>query len=349
MAEDESSSEAPGWEALDAALETAFGDIEPLHWGATVPWEMGGSDPLRGISAYRSQRGRPHLHYVTYGFSELFRKETDDPQISGYGFELTFRLACKPKQEPPDWVLDFLQNLARYVFETGNAFGVGHTLPLNGPICEGRPTQIRAALFVQDRELKPIKTPNGRVEFLQVVGLTEDELAAIECWSSTGFAKLIAEKNSLFLTDLSRPSLLSDPAFAEQVRVRTEREGAVSDAMFSDKAALLLEGGKPVLTIGAILAPALRNRLRGRIPFDRIFTIYTEGASIRFEPAERFAVEPTADGFRVRLTKPQTEKICRVLEPRAGRHQLADPPGLTIVIEPTPIKDQAGQVTHVVG
>ena len=349
MADDEETSEAPGWEAIDAALDAIYDDVEPLHWGNTVPWEIGGADPLRGISAYRNQDGRPHLHYVTFGFSELFAKESKDLAVSGYGFELTFRLACKAKQEPPEWVLDFLQNLARYVFETGNAFGVGHTLPFNGPICVGTPTQIRAGLFVQDRALKPIQTPNGRVEFLQLVGLTEDELAAIECWSATGFAKLIAEKNSLFLTDLNRPSLLSDPAFAEQVRLRTEREGAVSDAMFADKASLTLDNAKPVLTIGAILALAVRNRLRGRIPFGREFTIYTEQESIRFEPAERFTVEPTTDGHRIRLTRAQSDKLCQVLEPRGGTYRLTDPPGMTVVIEPTPIKDPNGRVTHVVG
>ncbi|KAG1606612.1 hypothetical protein G6F45_013943 [Rhizopus arrhizus] len=36
----------------------------------------------------------PHWHYITYGFSELYAKESSDADASGYGSELTFRLAA---------------------------------------------------------------------------------------------------------------------------------------------------------------------------------------------------------------------------------------------------------------
>jgi len=35
----------------------------------------------------------PHWHIVGYGMSELYAKETDDPEESGWGFELTFRVS----------------------------------------------------------------------------------------------------------------------------------------------------------------------------------------------------------------------------------------------------------------
>ena len=125
---------APGWDAIDEALRPVYGTQEPTHWGTVIPWALGGPDPIRGISAYRSGRGRPHLHYVTYGFSELYEKESDDPDVSGFGFELTFRLARAQSAPPPNFVLGLLQNLGRYVFETGRRFGVGHSMPLNSPI-----------------------------------------------------------------------------------------------------------------------------------------------------------------------------------------------------------------------
>ena len=46
---------------------------------------------IYGISIYRAE-DPPHWHFVTYGFSELYSKESDDPAVSGWGFELTFRL-----------------------------------------------------------------------------------------------------------------------------------------------------------------------------------------------------------------------------------------------------------------
>ena len=132
-----------GWDAIDNALRPIYGDTEPLHWGTIVSWEMGGPDPIRGISAYRRYEPEPHLHYVTFGFSELYEKESDNPAVSGWGFELTFRLAQDPQTDPPNWVLSFLQNLGRYVFETGRVFGDGHHMTLNGPIALGSDTEIR--------------------------------------------------------------------------------------------------------------------------------------------------------------------------------------------------------------
>ena len=56
----------------------------------------------------------PHWHYVTYGFSELYAKESSDAATSGYGFELTFRLAAEAAENadstPPVWPMNLLQN-----------------------------------------------------------------------------------------------------------------------------------------------------------------------------------------------------------------------------------------------
>ena len=99
----------------------------------------------------RNPTPETHYHFVTYGFSELYEKESDDPEMSGYGFELTFRLACDAADddEPPAWPLNFLQNLARYVFSTGNAFDERHHLTLNGPIALGEETGITAIMLVK--------------------------------------------------------------------------------------------------------------------------------------------------------------------------------------------------------
>src|SRR5918995_1872532 len=201
MAHDHDHTDAPGWDAIDAALRPIYEDREPLHYGTVVSYALGGPDPIHGISAYPNDQ-LPPWHFVTYGFSELWAKESDDPETSGFGFELTFRPTREPgDQTPPAWALNFLQNLGRYVFETGNGFGVGHTLPLNGPIARGSGTPIHAATFAHDPELPPIDTPNGRLEFLQIVGLTMDELEAISSWNAAAFLDLRRRADPLLLTD----------------------------------------------------------------------------------------------------------------------------------------------------
>ena len=109
-----------GWDAIDTAFNELYGEQEPKHYGTAIPYALGGPDPLDGISAYKVEHPTPHWHFVTYGFSELYDKETNDPEHSGYGFELTFRLTrTEDETEPPAWALNLLQNMGRYVFHSG--------------------------------------------------------------------------------------------------------------------------------------------------------------------------------------------------------------------------------------
>ena len=103
--------EAAGWAAIEAALAPLYGDREPLRHFAAVPhYDAGGDDPIDGISVYAVEDPRPHWHYVTYGFSELRRKLFEDPDVSGWGFELSLRLACETGAvDPPDWPPKFLR------------------------------------------------------------------------------------------------------------------------------------------------------------------------------------------------------------------------------------------------
>src|SRR5207249_3966557 len=132
----------------------------------------------------------------------------------------------------PVWAVNFLQNLARYVFRTGNVFGVHHHLDLNGPIALGEATDIQAALFVADPELPAINTPNGRVQFLQVVGLTRDEMHALEEWQPAPVVELLARDNPLLITDLKRKSILRDPETARAIEEGALRDGSSANGIY---------------------------------------------------------------------------------------------------------------------
>src|SRR5215467_4168257 len=102
-----------GWDAITAALDKLYPGQEPRHWGTLIPYSLGGPDPLPGLSAYlhEDESGVAHWHFVSFGMSELYEKESEEPDISGWGFEFTFRLKAKAGQtEPPKWPLGFLQN-----------------------------------------------------------------------------------------------------------------------------------------------------------------------------------------------------------------------------------------------
>lgn len=288
---------SPGWAAIDAALHEIYGDVEPRHFAATLPMAIGGNDPLQGVSAYRSTfGGRPCWHFVTYGYSELFEKETDDPEVSGYGFEMTLRVidpeAPATGDMPPGWAVSLLQNLARYVFRTGNVFAPGHTTTLNGPIALGRETELVAAAFMDDPQLLPIETPFGSLAFVQLVGLTADEYDAVRDWDTLRLLDLVRERDPALVTDLVRGSWLGDPELARRVREGTERDGASMATAYSTKGSWSVDAhGHAWLGVAANVLDDLKRLLRGRLRLRREAMILWPDGIVTLEAGEATRVE----------------------------------------------------------
>ena len=200
---------APGWDAIDSALAPIYGSQEPKHWGTVLKHMLGGKDPIDGISAYESSKGDiDHLHFVTYGYTSLYYDEDSvGEDFSRFGFEMTFRLASElPPSEVPIWVCSLLQNLAKYVFESGRWFEEFHWIPANGPIRAEFDTDIVGLTFVRDPELEPIESVHGRVEFIQAFGITQSELDSFKDTKQTAenLIRSHREKNPFLITDLSR-------------------------------------------------------------------------------------------------------------------------------------------------
>jgi hypothetical protein len=209
--------EAPGWAAIHAALGRLYPGVAPKHWGTVMRHREGGRDPLDGISAYLNT-APPHWHFVTFGMSELGAKTSEDRSTSGWGFELTFRLRRDPAEaEPPPWALVLLQTMARYVYNTGNPFGHGHYIQYGGTLDQQPGSHLEAILFARDPVVPPLHGPNGKVTFLQAIGITSDEHALLDDANSTALIRVIAEDNPLLVTDNARASLLADPERAAHV------------------------------------------------------------------------------------------------------------------------------------
>jgi hypothetical protein len=203
--------QAAGWNAIVEALQRLYGDRTSLRYDAVIPHRLGGPDPLDVIAVYKTLEPATHWHFITFGFSELYDKESKDPSCSGWGFELTFRVSASPDEEqPPAWALNLLQSLARYVLETHSSFAEGQHANFHRPIAPGDTTEIDALLFVEDPQLGRIETPNGAVQFLQVVGITSDEEASAD-ERGERLLKLLREGNPTLITDLRRRSLVHLP------------------------------------------------------------------------------------------------------------------------------------------
>jgi hypothetical protein len=189
--------EAPGWGAIDEALERLYPEQEPKHWATQRGIDLG--DGLQGVSAYRANG---HWHYVSYGLSELFAKESEFPDQSGFGYELTFRVA-RPTDEAPLWPATLLERLAQTVWD-GSDYAIGDRVGVGGPITGNDDTALDALAVVLDPELGEIDTPHGRLAFKQLVGITAAEWKEMKRTSTEQVLRRLQANNPLLVTDAHR-------------------------------------------------------------------------------------------------------------------------------------------------
>jgi len=161
----------------------------PFHWAPEVRFADGGDEPLAGVSVYWNPAG--HFHYVGLGLAEHGEKQSAVPDVSGWGCELTFRLAAPPEvvalarqdvgvlggvisraaTQAPFWPVTLLNDVARYVF--GNQAWLEHGHYIERP---GAPLGL-----LRDLDLPhACETPNGRFEWLQLVLMTDEQVERLE-------------------------------------------------------------------------------------------------------------------------------------------------------------------------
>jgi photosystem II stability/assembly factor-like uncharacterized protein len=341
-----------GWDAIDRALEPLYGDGDPhAHYGTAVPYMMGGNDPLHGISVYLRTDPLPHFHFITYGFTDLFVKETEDPGESGFGFELSLRLRrAADETDVPVWALNFLQNLGRYVFGTGNRFDTGHKMGLNGPIALGQSTRLTAILFAKDPELAEIDSPFGKARFIEVVGITDDEYRLIQEWSTTGLVDILRKKLPYLITDLARSSVLADPEIAREVSQRVEADGSSEDLSFGGELTLTTDDGHVRVELGALYAAALPRAMRGRLRHGRGYSLRGREGTLSFEPGATPGYRREDDALILTLSREAVAEIeTKLRDAAVGRFRFAAWPELEIVVTPSIIRDQDGKAVEVRG
>lgn len=198
-----------GFDGITAECERIYPTQKnPIHYGTIIGWRVGGSDPLDGISIYDAGDA---WHFVTYGLTELYEKESDNKEISGYGMEFTFKLKkddYENTEAEQKCICGILQSLARMTFEYGELFRpyeyiyTGQTTGIDSKA----KSNITGFITIPDTSLNPISTPNGKVEFVELIGVTNDELLAIQ--NKQIRVKELYEKLGSDITDYNRNSVI---------------------------------------------------------------------------------------------------------------------------------------------
>ena len=198
-----------GWDAITNECNRIYPNQEnPKHYGTLISWKFGGNDPLDGISIYD---GGNYWHFVTYGLSELYEKETDDTEYSGYGMEFTFKLKKdndEDEEQEIKCICGILQTIARITFNKGEIFNpfeylyTGQTVGIDAK----QKSNITGFITVPDDKFHTLNTPNGKVEFVEFVGVTNKEIEAVK--NKELKVKELYEKLGSGITDYNRQSVL---------------------------------------------------------------------------------------------------------------------------------------------
>ncbi len=305
-----------GSRALDAHLDEADGGPATHRWQPATSNRLRGEPPLSVLTGHRVAG---HWHVVTYGLSELESKQSDDPEQSGWGFELTMR--APDTGEEPSWVVDLLTNLAAYVGTHGRPFAAGDHLDLRGPIKLRSDSRLTAAAVVADPGLEALDGPFGRVEFLQVVGLTADELEACRAWDTDGVMGLLGADDQWLTTRLERASVLDDPArraaVDQQMAMaprRAHRELCVGTLDVGRR-----PFGRAVVTMGGGAAAALGPALRRQLVIDGAsFVLVGERGEVRFAVADAPAWTLADASVSITVTPDEVEPLARLFDGRTG-------------------------------
>lgn len=199
---------AAGWDAITEACEKVYPmQKEPRHYGTLIRWRIGGNDPLDGISIYD---GGDYYHFVTYGLSELYEKETDNKEVSGYGMEFTFKLRkenYENEEQELKNICGILQSIARITFTRGEIFKsyeyiyTGQTDGIDAQ----RKSNITGFITIPDKNISSINTPNGKVDFVEFIGVTNEELLKLR--SKELDVKSLYDKLGSDITNYHRNSL----------------------------------------------------------------------------------------------------------------------------------------------
>ena len=197
-----------GWDAIEKEFLRVYpAQINPKHYGTLIKWRFGGNDPLDGISIYD---GGSYWHFVSFGLTEMYNKECDDKEISGYGYELTFKLKkdnYADEEAELKNVCGILQSIARLVCVNGERFlpneyiYTGQTTGIDAQ----RKSELTGFIIINDPSVETLETPNGKVTFLELIGMTDAELKTLSTKTSVA---TIYNKLGSDITDYNRKSIV---------------------------------------------------------------------------------------------------------------------------------------------
>jgi hypothetical protein len=199
--------------AVKAAFEARAGAAKLYSWGVRETWAEGGDDPLEKVRAYACDDEAPHWHYVTSGLADPEKIDAAPGSTSsGLGYELSLRIArTADETEAPSWPVSALQEVGWGILKAGMGLGAGHYLRRRTAITGGDPpTALTGYYLLADPQLPATASSSGDIAFLQLVGITEDELLQCEAGEPDAVEAELIARSPLGITDIARTTTPPD-------------------------------------------------------------------------------------------------------------------------------------------
>ena len=190
---------------------------------------------------------------------------------------------------------------------------------------------------------------NGRVAFLQVVGLCADEYELVKDWDCGRMLEQILRQWPLLITDLQRQSILADPSVDAEVRSLAAQEGSSQGELFASKADWHVTDGLLHITVSATVAGDIRKLLVSRVRHSKPFAVHGRERGVMIEPATDSSWKTDVTVAIVSLSAGAVAQMLQTLQPERGIYRWPALPEVSLQVVPSEIKDQDGNVIKVIG
>lgn len=306
-------------ENLDAALSSLGGEVlHAIDPARLLDFDQGGPS-VWSVGIVEVSGDSPYTLLLTYGFSHIL-----SPAPFREGINHEYSIAVPAGTNPLPWADALLRHLTKYVLKSGRDLEVGQVMPCFAPITyipfphhahSSMPsTELVGLAVARDPQIASIDTAHGKIEVRRLVGLHQAELDRAETWSPHGFMEEYLVRDSLLLTDLSRPDAMEDSGFRSRVDERAEREGSEIPAFVLNVYWQMTPSNLEIEFPGGREAQKLLDALQGRLSFGQPFTVICrEAPPIHFVPSAEFAIDWSSDGLTLHGTL-ENVNIAGILE-----------------------------------
>lgn len=216
-------------------------------------------------------------------------------------------------------------------------------------------TELTALAFINDPDLLEIHTLNGKVEFIQLVGITVDELDAMQIWNTLGVLNACSKYMPQYITNLSRKSLLQNSKIKEAIQKGSEKEGSNTGFLFNEQVTwtrskkFFLKKNPAVITIGAKQAKTIGQIIRGRMVKGEPFRLVSNEATVIFMFKDQPQVIEKDDKIEIILSGQVVEQFVSQLEPVEKSFSIPSLKSVVFQIIKTEVKDSEGNVVETIG